>query len=183
MAAPIQITVDARSGFERVAATFGRLPRATERAQARALRKLATWLKRQALRAAGRAAGIPQKFFQQAMRYYVDLTDTGLSVWIGTNPIPQHRLGTVTWNRGMRGAKVGRRSFPRSWSWGPGSKTGSAIMRRIGAARLPIARVPDEQPHPAVLAALSRLQADASARFDTLLRQELNYALNVEARR
>ncbi len=178
----IVIKVDARAGFERVAAAFGRLPRATDRAMRRALRKLSTWIRRQALRAASAASGVPQKFYKRAMRYHVATSKDGLSVWIGTNPIPQHRLGAVRWSPRMRGARVGRRSFPGAWSWGRG-KTGPAIMERLGASRLPIRRVPDEEPHPAVLAALGQLQGQAAARFQTLLRQELNYALNHEARR
>jgi hypothetical protein len=80
----------------------------------------------------------------------------------------------------MTGARVGRKSYPHAWSWGRG-KTRNAVMRRTGDSRLPIERV-EEKPHAAVLKRLQALQAEALARFDALLRQELNYALNVEAR-
>jgi hypothetical protein len=182
MSATIALSVDAKAGFDRVAGTFGRLPQATERAQARALRKLSTWLGRQVLKAASQASGIPQKFFQKALRHHVRLMGKadGVTVWIGTNPIPVHRLGSVRWNPRMTGARVGRKSYPHAWSWGRG-KTRNAVMRRTGDSRLPIERV-EEKPHAAVLKRLQALQAEALARFDALLRQELNYALNVEAR-
>ncbi|MCU0843205.1 MAG: hypothetical protein MUC79_16040, partial [Thiobacillaceae bacterium] len=61
--AALAITIDTKGSLNRVAAAIGRLPQASERAMSRALRKLSTWLKRQALRAASQAAEIPQKFF------------------------------------------------------------------------------------------------------------------------
>lgn len=182
----VAITVDTKRGFERVAATFGRMPKASERAMTRALKKLSTWLKRQVLRVASAASSIPQKWFQKAVRYHVAMepksgTPTGLSVWIGTNPIKAHRLGTVRWNKQMKGARAGRRSYPGMWSWGRG-KTGPAIMFRMGDARLPI-DVETVKIHELVLGRLQAIQGEAANRFETLLTQELNYALNVESAR
>ena len=184
--AAIAITVDAKAGFDRVAASFGKMPQASERAMGRALRKLSTWLKRQALRAASQAAQIPAKFFQRSVRYHVEIekegsTPVGLSVWIGTNPVKAHRLGAVRWSRRMQGARVGRKSYPGSWSWGRG-KTGPAVMFRHGSDRLPLG-VETEEPHDPVLSRLRGLQDEAGARFERILNQELNYALNVEAAR
>lgn len=180
MAVTLALSVDAQAGFTSVAAAFGRLPAKTELAQRRALKKLATWLKRQVLRAASQAAGIPQKWFESAMRYYVTVTPDGLSVWTGTDPVKAHRLGKVRWTKRMAGARAGRRPYPGTWSWGRG-KTGPAIMQRLGSRRLPIATV-IEPIHDPILARLQGLQAEATARFERILTQELNYALNVEAR-
>jgi hypothetical protein len=55
-------------------------------------------------------------------------------------------------------------------------------MFRHGSARLPLG-VETEKPHEPVLARLSGLQGEAGARFERLLRQELNYALNHEVAR
>lgn len=55
----------------------------------------------------------------------------GVSFWIGTNPIPLHRFGPVTWARQMAGARVNGRTYPGTWSWGRG-KTGPAVMERTG---------------------------------------------------
>lgn len=181
MAVALAISVDARAGLARVADTFERLPGATDRALARALRKLATWLRRQVLRAASQSSGIPQTFFQRAMRYHVAQTDSGMAVWIGTNPIKAHRLGRVRWTRRMQGARVGRKAYPGAWSWGRPRKTAPAVMTRVGAGRLPL-QVEMEQPHPAVLLRLRQIEGEAAARFDRILTQELHYALHHEAR-
>lgn len=178
---PLIITVSADEGLARVAQTFGRMPEAVDRAKKRALRKVGTWLKRQVLRAASSASAIPQKWFSQAMRYRVTASPEGLRVWIGTDPVKTHRLGRVRWTPRMAGARVGKRSFPGSWSWGRG-KTGPAVMSRLGGSRLPI-DVEKVEIHPAILARLESLQTEAAERFETLLRQELNYALTVEGAR
>lgn len=178
---PLIITVSADESLARVAQTFGRLPEAVDRAKTRALRRLATWIKRRILQAVSAASGIAQKWFSQSMRYRVTLSRDGLTAWVGTNPVKAHRLGVVRWTRRMSGARVGKRLFPGSWSWGRG-KTQSAVMRRTGASRLPIA-VETVEIHPAILARLEQLQDEARERFETLLRQQLNYALNVEGAR
>lgn len=177
----IIIDISAGDSFARVAATFERMPAAAERAQQRALRKLAVWIKRRVLQAASAAASIPQKFFERAMRYRVTQSPDGLKVWIGTNPVKAHRLGAVRWSKRMLGARVGKRSFPGTWSWGRG-KTGPAVMSRVGGSRLPI-DVERVDIHPAILARLESIQTEAAERFETLLRQELNYALIHEAAR
>lgn len=184
MSAAVVLTIDARAGLTRVAGRFARLPQATVRAQQRALRKLATWLKRQVLREAARGSGIAQAWFQQAMRYFVTLQDQGLQIWLGTEPIKAHRLGTPVWTRRQKGARVRRRQWPGTWSWAanPHAKTSPAVMRRTGPARLPIT-VERIDIHATVLARLRGIERDAKARFDRLLTQELHYALNVEAQR
>ena len=180
----VAITIDSRASMERVRASFARMPAAAAAAQRRALKKLATWLKRQVLRAAAAASGIAQKWFQTAMRYYVTVTDTGLSVWIGTSEIKAHRLGRVIWTRAMRGTRVGRRQFPNTWSWvgKPDAKTSPAVMSRRGDTRLPL-DVERVAIHQQVLERLQGVQAEAITRFERLLIQELNYALHHEASR
>jgi hypothetical protein len=41
----------------------------------------------------------------------------------------------------MRGARVGRRLFPGSWSWKEGKTAGLVMQRKGGATRLPIEQV------------------------------------------
>lgn len=177
----VVIDISAGDGLARVAETFERMPIAVDRAKQRALRKLSVWIKRRVLQAASAAASIPQKFFERAMRYRVTQSPDGLKVWIGTNPVKAHRLGAVRWSKRMAGARVGKRSFPGTWSWGRG-KTGPAVMSRLGGSRLPI-DVEEVEIHPAILARLESIQAEAAERYETLLRQELNYALTQEAAR
>lgn len=179
----LAMDIQAGPAFARLQKAFARMPRQAERAQSRALRKLKTWLQRQVLKAGSAATGIPQKFLaprsKGGARWYATLTKTGLEVWLGTSPMPVHRTGKVTWSRRMKGARVGRRSYPGTWSWGAGSRTGSAVMERTGEGRLPISRV-EEEIHDPIVAHLRTLTAEAGERFEKLLAHELDYALNLE---
>lgn len=198
MSAPL-ITLDSHGTIERARATLGRMPAGTERARRRALRQTLTWIKRQVLRAAAAGAEIPQKQFAALLRFHSgQRPDGGVSIWVGTNPIAAHRLGTVVWapyrGAGSRprgrpktpgkgtGARVGRRVFPGSWSWGPGSRTGTAVMQRLGAERLPIERV-NVPVHERIQARIGALQPAINDFFEKKLLQQLRYQLHLEDER
>lgn len=188
MSAPLDIRVDTQGTLERLQAQMAAMPRSVERARVRALRKLSTWIQRQALREAAAAAGVTQKLMKTLVRYRASINDQRISIWIGTDPIGAHHLGTVRWTPRTRrgqytvGARVGKRVFPRTWSWSEAQKTAGLVMQRRGADRLPIDKVVVPI-HQAVLDRMNQLQPAIAARFQTLLLQELNYALNHEARR
>lgn len=188
MSAPLDIRIDTQGTLERLQAQLARMPRAVETARKRALRKLSTWVQRQALREAAAAAGTSQKVMKTLVRYQARINDQRIAIWIGTNPIAAHHLGTVRWTPRTRrgqftvGARVGRRVFPGTWSWSAAARTAGLVMRRRGADRLPIDKVVVPI-HQAVLDRMNQLRPDIVARFQTLLRQELNYALHVEAQR
>jgi hypothetical protein len=185
MAEPILMGIDVDGpSLRRVVAAFDRMPEAAARAMFRANRKLETWLKRVCVRAASQAAGFPQKYWLQALRFYIQpIMANGIpvavSVWIGTNPVPVHRLGTVQWTRRMKGARVNRKQYAGSWRR-LDSKTSRAVMRRTSPERLPIERI-EEPPHDPVQSALSAVAEQGGRRYERLLARELNYALNVEA--
>lgn len=171
------VRIDSQGTIERVRAQLDAMPKGIERARRRALKKLMTWLKRQVLRAVARAAGLTQKAFQAMLRYRAEqLADAGISIWIGTNAIPVHRLGVVRWTPRMKGARVGKRSFPGTWSWGDGSATGTAVMQRSDAGRLPIERVEQEIDEP-VRAAVAALEPEINARFEREMLAALKYEL------
>lgn len=177
------IRIDTQGTLAAVLAAMAEQPMGIERARRRALSKLATWAKRQVLREASAASGASQKKLQALVRYRTTQRGDGaLSIWIGTDPIAAHHLGTVRWNRRMVGARVGKRSYPGTWSWGEGSRTGPAVMRRTGDGRLPIEveRVPI---HDAVRARVDALVPTISDRLERLMIQELNYVLNIERKR
>lgn len=183
------LTLDTVRSIERVQGALSRLPVQVRKAQSRALRKLRTWVQRQVLRAAAQATGATQKALKAALRFTSRSVQGGFKVWVGTNPIQAQFLGKVSWTRRMTGARVGRRTFAGAWSWGPGSRTGTAVMHRTGefvrrgrAARERIEPVTVEI-HEAVSARMSELQGAIAERFQTLLLQELNYALQVEGAR
>lgn len=176
------VTIDDKGTIERMRREMAAMPAQVEKARKRALRKLSTWAKRQVLRAVSSAAGVTQKRLGVLLRYHVTSQgDGGISIWIGTNPIKAHYLGTARWTRRMKGARVGRRLFEHAWSWGGESKTWDAVMRRTGAERLPIETVTVEI-NDVVAARVESLLPEISKRFESLMIQELNYALRVAAR-
>lgn len=195
MARPIDIRIDTRGTLEQVRGQLAAMPQGVERARKRAARKLGTWARRQVLRTIAQAVEVPQKVIGANKRFTATvLPEGGLRIWVGTNPIPAHRLGTVRWTRNMAGARAGRRLFPETWSWGPGSRTGTAIMYRNedvrvmtkgryqGKVREAIDRW-DVLIHDHVLARITGMEPEIGERYSTLLLQELNYALRVEAAR
>jgi hypothetical protein len=180
---PLSFSIDSQGTIERVRHLLTAMPEGVERARKRALRKLMTWLQRQVLRAASQASEIPQKTLKVLLRYSAKHTeDGGIRIWVGADPIKVHHLGTVRWTPAMKGARAGKRSFPGTWSWGAGSRTGPAIMRRTGDARLPIEPVTREVYQP-IYTRLEGMQPEISARYERLMLQELNYALRYEAAR
>lgn len=182
MSAPLDIRIDTQGTLERLQAEMAAMPRGVERARRRALRKLSTWVQRQALREASAATGATQKVLKTLVRYRASINDQRISIWIGTNPLGAHHLGAVRWTPRMTGARAGRRLFPGAWSWSAPRKTAGVIMQRRGADRLPIDKIVVPI-HQAVLDRMNQLQPAIAARFQTLLFQELNYALRVEAQR
>lgn len=175
MAAEIRIEID---GIDALQRRLRDAPKQIQAARRRAFGKLATWVRRQVARAVSQEANIPQKVFLASKRTATHIAADGgeLVVWVGTRDLPAHRIGTVRWTRRMTGARAGRRLFPGTWSWGPGSKTGSAIFRRLGPERTPIARetIPI---HAAAQRGLDNALPEISARFLRLLRAELRYEL------
>jgi hypothetical protein len=183
------IRIDTAGTLERALAEMADAPHDIARAQRRALRKLLTFIKRRVLRAAAAASGASQKKLQALLRYRATLytgDNVGIEVWLGTNPLKAHHLGNVTWRRSMQGARVGRRGYPGAWSWSAPAKTAPAVMRRIGQfgrngnPRLERIDVVREPIHDAVNAAMAQLEPEIERRFQELMLQELNYALNVE---
>lgn len=169
--------------LERVIREFGVLPAKIEKARRRAIRKLMSFVRRQILREVAKVAQTTQKVLLTALRYRATLTKSfGIDIWIGTNPLKAHYLGRVRWTRRMKGARVGRRLFLGSWSWGVGSQTGAAVIRRSGDTRLPIEQV-EVEIHEAIKARVDSLIPQINARFETLIRQEIRFSLNVEGNR
>jgi hypothetical protein len=195
--ARFDIRLDAGDGVARLQRLIDENPRKLKRAQDRVYRKLNTFVTREILRACSAATNIPQKRFAEMARvFHSAYTDeafwSGLKFWVGTQPIPVHRLGTVTWthrrlgnNSRMKGAKVGRTTYPGTWQW-PQGKTGAAVMRRNGRfgrngnSRLEMIERVDIPIHETVSYALDDAGPAIMERFLTLLQQEINYALNHE---
>ncbi|AHF04077.1 phage tail protein [Marichromatium purpuratum 984] len=183
------LTIDTQGTLERLERQLAAMPEGVERARRRALRKLSTWVRRQVLREAAKAAGITQKVLTTLLRYRTTQTADQLSIWIGTNAIKAHHLGTVRWTRRMQGARVSKRLFPGSWSWPNSRRMAGLVAQRSGVfgrnknPQLEKIEVVDVPVHALVFNRLQAMKPEIDARFQRLLLQELNYALNVEAAR
>jgi hypothetical protein len=127
------LRIEDDGSIEALQARLGAMQRQIDKARKRTLVKLKTWIERQVAREVAVAAGTTQKRIKALVRIRGDKHGDGsASIWIGTNPIKAQYLGAVRWTRRMPGAKVGATVYPGTWSWGPGSKTGTAVMRRTG---------------------------------------------------
>lgn len=187
--AQIDFSIDTQGTLERLEHQLAAMPAGVERARKRALRKLSTWVRRQILREAAKAVGTSQKVLTTSLRFRVTQTADELSIWIGTNPIKAHHLGTVRWTRRMQGARVSKRLFPGTWSWPDSRRMAGLVVERTGQfgrnqnPRLEKVDVVTVPIHDQILGRLQAIQPEIDARFQKLLLQELNYALNVEAAR
>jgi hypothetical protein len=195
MSTPI-FSVNTAGTVERVARQLAATPQALDRARLRALRKLLTWVQRQVLRAASEASGATQKALKAMMRYQVTTQGNGaIRIWIGTNDIGAHNLGTVRWTRRMQGARVGKALYYGAWSWSPRTPpilTQGLVMQRnrvwrraskgtyAGKRREMIEKVMVEI-HELVSWRIQKLLPEIADRFERLFTQELRYALNLEA--
>jgi hypothetical protein len=177
------LTIDDEGTIARVRASFAAMPQGIERARKRAMKKLMTWIKRQVMREVAKAAGTTQKTFKTLLRYQATSDPIGnINIWIGTNPVGAHFLGKVSWSRKRKGAKAGKHLFPGTWSWGEGSKTKTAIMKRSLSSDPDSAIERESFPiHDSVVQAVTtNIQPQMAERFERLMRQELNYALKHE---
>lgn len=168
---------------------FATLSPAVVRAYIRAYRTVGTWLQRKFLREISQATELPQKVWKD--RVFVSPLGTngrdGIAVWVGSNPVKLSHLGNVTWNRRMRGAMVGRKLFPGTWAWSEPIKTAPAVMERTGRfgrrgkqnlERIVVVKM---EIHTAAVAVARYILPEAEAYFAAILRQEIEYAMTVEA--
>jgi len=187
----VWMNLDFAPTFESVGENVKNMSGAASVAMMRTLRQLKTKIKSEGVKAAAATSGTPQKYWRRSMRAHaaldalniggVTFTSGVVTLWLGTNPVPVHRLGPVRWTRRMKGARVSRKRYPGTWSWGPGSATGPAVMRRDGDERLTISRE-EMEPHDSVLDRMASLGPEMQEWFARRLKQQLNYALEVEAK-
>lgn len=178
----IRIGIDTAGTLDRLQREMAAMPEGVARAQKRALRKLSTWVNRQVLRESAKAAGTTQKLLKSLLRYRATVTPEGIAIWIGTNPIKAHHLGAVKWTPKMIGARVGKRSYPGTFSHANSQRMAGLVVLRLTDTRLPVEAV-TVPIHGPILTRVQQMQPEIDARFRTLLVQELNYALLHEAAR
>jgi len=164
-----------------------------QQAVTRTLKKTAKWLETHSKRELGVALSVPQRVL--STRYYKSFSIKGgnrtVGVWFGLNPIRLSSIGTAKQND--IGVKVGRHFyegafiakmasghegvFKRSAKSHPDNKR---VKRKDGQwSELPIEEQSfeiDEIAEPI----LERYHNRAEARFKQILKQEINFALNIE---
>lgn len=164
-----------------------------QKAVSRSLKKTARWLETHSKRELGVALGVPQRVL--SARYYQSFNVQGgsrsVGVWFGLNPIRLSHIGKAKQNN--IGVKVGSHFyegafiatmasghegvFKRSAKSNPKNKR---VKRADGQwSELPIEEVSFEIDGIAS-AVLERYHHRAEARFKQILKQEINFALNIE---
>jgi hypothetical protein len=173
----LQVNVD---GLGDVIREFGAPPKQADRASKRAVRKTLSWAATQAGREIAQTTQIPlrslrkrgAKYNRLALRIRRD--EPGGLLWIGYNPVKAAYVGTP--KQLKRGARSGKHFFERAFK--ATTKSGHVgIFKRRGQGRLPI----DEQAVQLqqVPQVAEGLQGRMGQRLTDLLRQELNYEVNV----
>lgn len=156
------------SGVDAVLADFVALPEQIQKAAKRAQAKASTYAAGRLAALVAESSGVPASAIRRRIR------STSGRVWLGYNPIPAAYVGRL--EQDPRGAFAGEFFFDRSFvATMPSGHRG--VFKRAGKPRLPIeeqgvtlARVPE---------IAAGLQADIGDRFAELLRQELNFEVNV----
>lgn len=185
------VTIDDQGTIDQVIKRLAAVPDQIKKAEQLTLVRLKDFVLSQVAKAVASATGATQKAFKAIGRVRANSRGDGtLVIWIGTNAISASRLGEVTWTRRMKGAKAGRRLFPGSWSWGPGSATSTAIMRRTGKRKVMTkGRYKGKEREviekvmvdisDAVNAKMEALLPQIAKRYDRLMRQQLRYVVQI----
>lgn len=175
----------------------------------RAIKKLARWLRTHSLREIGRELKITQKVLKK--RFRIDENSKGdspyINIWFGLLNVGAHEVGKARQNRA--GTRVRGRQFDGAFVkkiYGSEEKVYIRARRNRRAGHATVAQRPgrnNRYPNRAFLAEeggrfpvqvvgveieevateiLERYEQRINARYQELLQQEVNYALNVESR-
>lgn len=189
MAAPTAgLEVDLQVPYAQLRREFAGREKQVDKAIVRAIRKTVSWLRRQLIKQVASEAGIPQKAIRQRGKAKTFAKEQYGVVWLGLNPVGAHLIGKPRQTR--RGVRVGRKHFfegaflSRIYSdnekvWrrkfrGPGSTS-----RGRGDGRFPVEVMLIELETIGEQEAKA-LNNEARVRFLRTMKQEINFAINVE---
>lgn len=156
----------------------------------RTFRKTVTWMKKQVLSNIAADANIPQKAIRPRVQDRIYFKDNVATVWVGLYPVGAHKVGKPRQTK--KGTRIGRKHFFESafpaeifgyekvWRRvfrGPGSS-----KRGRGDGRFPVEVMLIELEKIGEDAA-QKIMKEAQLRFHRTLKQEINYAINVEKAR
>lgn len=130
----MHVSISTHGSVEKAAARLGGIPSDIRRAKAAASRGLVKYVEREIARALSAATGAPQKTFKATKgqsgaraksRVFWDIGKTGtLQIWVGTDPLPLHYIGKVTWRR-----YIGKGSRPKNRPKAAGKGLGARVGR------------------------------------------------------
>jgi hypothetical protein len=160
-------------GWAAVETAVANLPRKLDLAAARALRKVAQWLRTHSSREIARELGITQSPIRHRYQIHSRATVREVKLWVGLQPIAVHYLGEPRQN--STGVRVGHRQYDDAFI-SPMKSGKRLVWRRKGRERLPIEKVEEDWQAPA-LTALERWERRAMDRFVELFEQEARYVL------
>lgn len=169
----------------------------------RAVRKLLQWYARKIAVEIKTETQVSEKVLKTNRRLFVKYGDFEGLIWVGVDPLPASE-GNVSYTAGSAGATVNGKSMPGTFRASIYSSAAKVWIRTrrnrdfghpiynprrrhksfsgaVKAGRFPVELVAIELD--SVLDVDDRLTTQARARFEELLFQELNYALNLEGKR
>ncbi len=171
--------IDVKFVFEDVA--FAQLANTSLLAASkRAIRGAGEWYRTQLVRRMGQS-GLPRKLLVARVRLHNHNWRTSaagppaVKVWFGINPVIADRLGKP--RPETKGYSAAGYYFPTGFVPHRSQRYAGKLYHRTTSARLPITRGKVEIA-PAATAAWDDLQQQLPARFETLLRRELNYEMH-----
>ena len=209
MAQPgVDIQLNFAQDITRATAQIAATPAQLEKAVQRAIKKTMRWLQTRIAREVATALGVPQK----AIKHRLSVTQTGKGtngihiLWLGTAPLAAESAGKPRQTKA--GVTVGKRKFPgafyrdvygdgpKVWirasranalgmdlpQWGRKQRARASTLAPGEGGRFPVRRVSIDVQHVAN-DIFGRYQKQAEQRFNTVIDQELNYAVNHESKR
>lgn len=170
--AGFQLTFDLDgAGWEFADRALAEAPKKLDLAAARALRKVAQWLRTHSSREIARELRITQSPIRHRYKVYSRSTAREVKLWVGLEPISVHYLGTP--QQTPDGVRVGHRAYDGAFI-DPMRSSQRMVWRRRGRERLPIEKVTEDWEGPA-LSSLERWERRAMDRFLELFEQEARY--------
>jgi len=206
MAQPgVDIQMNFAQDITRATAQIAATPAQLEKAVQRAIKKTLRWLQTRISRDIAKELGVPQK----AIKHRLTLSQTGKGtngihiLWLGTAPLAAEMAGKPRQTKS--GVTVGKRKFPgafyrdiygdgpKVWirasraqalgvdlpQWGRKQRARASTLAPGEGGRFPVRRVGIEV-HTRANEIFGRYEKQAEQRFNQVIDQELNYAVNHE---
>jgi hypothetical protein len=178
----LELEID-QDGLEQTAAAMAATGPDVEKALGRTLRKMALWLRARSVRGLSAELKIQQKIVRRRLKTF-KLTRKGenqaITVWYGLDPIAFIYLGTP--KKTATGVRVGNFEIPGGFV-ARGANGNLQVFKRIGSARLPLAKQSLDVQDDAQTYIEDRLlgAGDFEAQFFTIFDRELRWQTKTQA--